>query len=40
MIDAGIEQLVLLGVPLDSIFYDKFTDGAGSAVDANARQAA
>ena len=27
-------------VPLDSIFYDKFTDGAGSAVDADARRAA
>lgn len=40
MIDAGIDKLVQLGVPLDSIFYDKFTDGAGSAVDANARQAA
>jgi hypothetical protein len=40
MIDAGIEQLVQLGVPLDNIFYDKFTDGAGSSVDVTARQAA
>ena len=30
MIDSGIDQLVALGVPLDSIFYDKFTDGVAA----------
>jgi hypothetical protein len=40
MIDAGIEKLVELGMPLRSIFYDKFTDGAATAVDADSRQAA
>jgi p-cymene monooxygenase electron transfer component len=35
MIDSGIDRLVELGVPLDSIFYDKFTDGAaGPATEA------
>jgi p-cymene monooxygenase electron transfer component len=34
MIDAGIERLVTLGVPLTGIHYDKFTDGA--AVPASA----
>ncbi|MFT3792279.1 MAG: 2Fe-2S iron-sulfur cluster binding domain-containing protein [Rudaea sp.] len=28
MIDSGIEKLVALGVPLERIYYDKFTDGA------------
>jgi p-cymene monooxygenase electron transfer component len=28
MIDAGIDRLVALGVPLESIFYDKFTTAA------------
>jgi hypothetical protein len=27
MIDAASERLVALGMPLESIFYDKFTDG-------------
>jgi NAD(P)H-flavin reductase/ferredoxin len=39
MIDAGIEKLVQLGVPLQNIFYDKFTDGAVPAVE-DVRQAA
>jgi p-cymene monooxygenase electron transfer component len=39
MIDAGIDKLVQLGMPLHSVFYDKFTDGAGPTV-ADARQAA
>jgi p-cymene monooxygenase electron transfer component len=40
MIDAGIEKLVELGMPLRNIFYDKFTDGAATAVDADSRRAA
>ncbi len=36
MIDAGIEKLVSLGVPLQHIHYDKFTDGADAARDAAA----
>jgi p-cymene monooxygenase electron transfer component len=39
MIDAGIANLVERGMPLPSIFYDKFTDGVAPAVD-EARQAA
>ena len=39
MIDAGIDKLVQLGMPLQNIFYDKFTDGAVPAVE-DARQAA
>ena len=40
MIDAGIEKLVELGIPLQNVFYDKFTDGADSAADVDSRQAA
>jgi p-cymene monooxygenase electron transfer component len=40
MIDAGIEKLLELGIPLQNVFYDKFTDGAVSAVDVDSRQAA
>jgi NAD(P)H-flavin reductase/ferredoxin len=40
MIDAGIEKLVELGIPLRNVFYDKFTDGAVSAAGADVRQAA
>ena len=32
MIDAGIEKLAALGVPLHSIFYDKFTDGVAAPI--------
>jgi NAD(P)H-flavin reductase/ferredoxin len=32
MIDVGIEKLVALGVPLHSIFYDKFTDGVTTPI--------
>ena len=32
MIDAGIDKLVELGVPLQHIHYDKFTDGAAPPV--------
>jgi p-cymene monooxygenase electron transfer component len=28
MIDAAMAELVRLGVPLDAIFYDKFTDAS------------
>jgi len=38
MIDAGIERLVSLGVPLQHIHYDKFTDGAGAASTSEADQ--
>ncbi len=37
-IDAGIERLVSLGVPLQHIHYDKFTDGAGAASTSEADQ--
>jgi NAD(P)H-flavin reductase/ferredoxin len=33
MIDAGIEKLVSLGVPLQRIYYDKFTDGVNASSD-------
>ena len=35
MIDAGIEKLVELGIPLRNVFYNKFTDGAVSAAGAD-----
>lgn len=35
MIDAGIEKLVDLGIPPDSIFYDRFTDGVAAPVRGN-----
>jgi len=34
MIDAGITRLVSLGMPIDAIFYDKFTSTAGMGVAA------
>lgn len=34
MIDAAIERLTALGVPIDAIFYDKFTDGRDEAIAA------
>jgi p-cymene monooxygenase electron transfer component len=34
MIDAGIDRLVALGMPLGSIFYDKFTTAAPVGVAA------
>lgn len=34
MIDAAIERLTGLGVPVDAIFYDKFTDGRDEALAA------
>jgi p-cymene monooxygenase electron transfer component len=39
MIDAAIDRLAALGVPLQRIFYDKFTDGAAPAAQAVAAQA-
>lgn len=34
MIDAGIAKLVDFGMPLQAIYYDKFTDGAPAAIQA------
>ena len=37
MIDAGIEKLVSMGMPLQQIHYDKFTDGAAAAASTPAQ---